>query len=111
MLKITAATATKSGDDLTVMLTIQNTGTTAALNTVINQIALKTLTGTGTAILSTPLPLAIGEVASGGSTNKTLTLKVPATVQRISLTESGILSDVNTPTGVFSLSQMLILSN
>jgi hypothetical protein len=111
VLKLTASLTGRSGDDLTIALKVDNTGTSRAINSVIQQITVKTLTGTGVATIATPLPISVGAIDVGGSVVKTLTLKVPATVQRISLTETGTVGDLSTPVATFTSSQMLILGD
>lgn len=84
----------QSGTTLTATLQITDDGTGAAQQVSINQIGLHTLSGTGTVTLTSPLPVSVGNVAIGASTDVTLTLNVPATVKKFSLTEKGTLQNI-----------------
>jgi von Willebrand factor A domain-containing protein 7 len=85
----------KSGTTVTATLQVTDGGTGAAQQVWINQIALRTLSGMGPVTLSgPPLPVSVGNLAIQGSTNVTLTLNVPATVTKFSLTEKGTLQNI-----------------
>lgn len=75
----------------------------------INQITLRTLSGTGTVTLASPaLPAALGPLAVGASLTVPLTLNVPATVTRFSVTETGTLVDASAKTSNYSIAQTVI---
>jgi hypothetical protein len=85
---------TPSGTTVTATLTLTNTGFTAAQAININQITFRTLSGSGTVTLASPaLSAAEGPLDIGASTAVPLTLNVPTTVARFSMTESGNLLD------------------
>jgi hypothetical protein len=90
-------------------VTFTNTGTGIARNLKLNQVALRTLSGTGTvtynAPLSPPLPATLGDVGVGASTTVRLYLNVPSTVTRFSIGENGQYSDVSGTTFNYSISQ------
>jgi hypothetical protein len=98
----------KSATTVTATLQLTNHSTGTARQILINQIALQTLGGTGTVSLSGPaLPLSVGSLAIGDSTSVTLTLNVPATVTKFSLSEKGTLQDIAGNTLSFSLAQVI----
>jgi hypothetical protein len=100
---------TKTGTSLTVNLQLTNTGLTAAPSVNINQIAVRTLSGSGTVTLTSPaFPLAAGSLAVGSSTTVPLVFNVPSTVARFSLTESGNLLDTDNKSYSYSLGQTVI---
>ena len=112
-LKFDVSGVQKSGNTVTLKLNITNTGTGNALDVAINQLTLKTLNGTGDAALVTSLPISVGQIAPLDTITKTvnLTLTVPASVQRLSITETGTLRDITTPSAAFSASQAVIIPN
>jgi hypothetical protein len=84
----------QSGTTVTLNLQLTNTGFTAAQAVNINQVTFRTLSGSGTVTLGGPmLPAAEGPLGIGASTSVPLTLNVPATVTRFSITESGNMKD------------------
>ena len=86
-----------------------NTGFSATKMLNINQISARTLSGSGTVTLSSPaLPAAEGPLGIGSSTTVTLTLNVPPTVKRFSLTESGSLQDASGQSYSYSAAQTVI---
>jgi uncharacterized delta-60 repeat protein len=93
-------------------LQLTNTGTGNARNVKINQLPLRTLSGSGTVsyntTLSPALPISIGSLDVGGPKTVRLFFNVPATVTRYSLTESGTLQDVAATNYSFSASQSVI---
>jgi len=96
----------KSGTTLTATLQLTDRGTGAAQQASINQITLRTLGGTGTVTLSSPaLPLSVGSLAIGASMKVTLTLNVPSTVTKFSLTEQGTLQNIAGTTFSFALAE------
>jgi len=110
-LKITTASVKRSGESVTVQLKIDNTGTGTALDALIQQIDVRTLAGSGTATVVTPLPIEITQIDAGGTVTKTITLNVPATVQRISITEAGTLRGTTMPSSAFTAAQSVIIPN
>jgi hypothetical protein len=101
--------SSRSGITVTVNLQLTNTGFTAAQAINISQITARTLSGSGTVTLSGPaLPAAEGPLGIGASTTVTLTLNVPATVTRFSLTEGGNLQDNAGHAYSYSLAQTVI---
>ena len=83
---------------LLVSLTITNNGTAPARGITLNQIALRTLTGTGTMGLFAPsLPVTVGNLLPGASTVLTLELQVPTTIRKLALSENGTLQDGEQP--------------
>src|SRR5215469_3294304 len=76
---------------------ITNNGTGAARNIVLQNLQLRTLTGSGAvtydASLSPAFPLSVGDLAAGGSAVIRLSFDAPATVLRFSVTENGTLQD------------------
>lgn len=94
---------------MTVNLQFANTGLAAAQAVNINQIAPRTLSGSGTVTLVGPaLPASLGTLAAGATTTLTLTLNVPSTVTRFSLTENGTLLDATTKSYSYSIAQTII---
>jgi FG-GAP-like repeat/Abnormal spindle-like microcephaly-assoc'd, ASPM-SPD-2-Hydin/FG-GAP repeat len=105
-LSASIAGKSKFGTTVTATLQLIDRGTGAAGQVSINQIALRTLSGTGTVTLSSPaLPLSVGSLAIGASSNVTLTLNVPATVTKFSLTEKGTLQNMAGSTFSFALAE------
>jgi len=91
---------------LTLNLQLTNTGTSDAQNILINQLSFRTLGGTGTVTLaSSALPISAGNISVGSSAPVTLTLNVPATVTRFSMTEGGTLQNATGTTYNFSIAQ------
>jgi hypothetical protein len=71
-------------------LQVTNSGMGSSRNLTISKLLLKTLAGSGTATLASPvLPIAVGDLAAGASTMVTLLLNIPASVDKLSLTEQG----------------------
>jgi hypothetical protein len=104
----TIAGQSQSGTTLTATLQITNDGTGAADQVRINQIGLRTLSGTGTVTLTGPLlPVSAGNLSIGASTAVTLTLNVPATVKKFSLTEKGSLQNIAGSTFGFAGSEVI----
>jgi len=98
----------KSGTTVTATLQLTDRGTGAAQQPRINRIDLRTLGGTGTVTLSTPtLPLSVGNLPPQASTNVTLTLNVPTTVTKFSLTEKGTLQDIAGNSFTFALAEIV----
>lgn len=99
----------QSGTIVTAMLTLTNTGFTAAQAVNINQITFRTLSGSGTVTLASPtIPAAEGPLAIAASMTVPVTLNVPATVTRFSMTESGNLQDGSGNNYNYSIAQTVI---
>jgi len=98
-----------SPGQLTQSLTLTNTGKGEARNIWINVIALRTLGGSGRVTLTTPvLPLFLGDLAPGGSTAVPLSLTIPSTVMKFSITEAGNMQDVSGNTLNYSIGQVVL---
>jgi hypothetical protein len=103
------ANVAQTGTTVTASLQLTNTGFTAAQALNINQITLRTLSGSGTVTLASPtLPTAEGPLGIGATATVPLTLNVPTTVTRFSLTESGNMKDGTGNTYTYSLAQTVI---
>jgi hypothetical protein len=93
-------------------LQLKNSGTGSARNIQINQIQLRTLSGSGTvtynSTLSPMLPLSVGDLTAGAFTSITLYFNVPSTVLRFSMTENGTLQDSGGTNLSFSIAQAVI---
>jgi hypothetical protein len=82
---------------------------TAAQVLNINQITLRTLSGSGTVTLTSPtVPVAVGSLAIGATTMVPLTFNVPSTVTRFSVTEGGTISDPSGNGYSYSIAQTVI---
>jgi hypothetical protein len=104
--------AAQGGQQYSVNLQVKNTGVGPARNIFIDELTLRILAGaTSTPItLITPiLPISVGDLSAGSSTNLTLTLTVPAGVTRFSLSESGTVVDGTGKTLGFSMSQAAVV--
>jgi hypothetical protein len=89
-------------------LRIINTGSGPAMNVVLASLITRTLTGSGSVVVNAPsLPYTVGSVPVGGSVMVPLTLNVPSTVRRFSLTENGTVQDAAGKSYSYSLSQVL----
>jgi hypothetical protein len=83
-----------AGTTLTLTITVTNNGTGNGQNLLLNQVVPKTLGGSGTATLSSPvLPLSVGTLALGANATITLKLNVPSTVTKLSVTLDGTIQD------------------
>jgi hypothetical protein len=99
----------QSGTTVTATLTLNNTGFTPAQAVNINQVTFRTLSGSGTVTLASPvIPAAEGPLDIGASTAVPVTLNVPATVTRFSMTESGNLQDGSANNYNYSMAQTVI---
>jgi hypothetical protein len=91
---------------------LTNSGTGHARNLRLTQVALRTLSGTGTVTLNTalspPLPIVLGSLDVGTSTTVRLYLNVPATVTRLSVVENGTLANVLGTSNTYSAAQSVI---
>jgi hypothetical protein len=81
---------TRLGATVNVALTITNNGTVATKATEISAISLRTLAGSGQALLRGPLvPIKIGGLAPGVSFSVVLQLGIPPGVTKLMITEEG----------------------
>jgi hypothetical protein len=88
--------------------TVPVTGTGNARNLQVNQIAFRTLSGTGTvSLLSAAPPLVVGSLDVGAATTLRLYLNVPSTVTRFGITETGSVQDVIGTNYSYSIAQSL----
>ena len=98
-----------STGSLTPSVTLTNTGTGAAQDIWINAITLRTLGGSGSVALIAPvLPFSVGNLAAGASTTVPLSLTIPSTITKFSITEAGTVQDVSGNTFSFSLVQVVL---
>jgi hypothetical protein len=99
----------RTGARVPIFLTVTNNGTAPASAVTLNQIALNILVGRGQVRLISPtLPLAIGRLQPGESTVLTFTLKLPRTVENLSLVEIGTLQDSSGNVYHFNPGQMIV---
>ena len=92
----------------TLSLTLTNTGTGEATNMWINAITMRTLGGSGSVILTAPmLPFPVVNLAAGLSTTVPLSLTIPSTVTKFSITEAGTVQDLSGNTFSFSIGQVV----
>jgi hypothetical protein len=103
--RVLSATPRTTAGDMTLTLEIRNLGDGIALQTVLDRLALKTLAGSGTPTVVTAVPIDLGTIAVGDTRVVAITLNVPATVMRFSLTEGGRYMKVNGGAYRFSMSQ------
>ena len=93
---------------LFVDLRLTNTGASRIRNLMVQQLALRTLLGSGAVTLNTlspAFPKVIGDVNIGTSTTLRLFLNVPPTVKRFSLTENGTAQNVAGTSFTYSVGQ------
>ncbi len=99
--------SSRSGATVRLNLQLTNTGFTAAQAVNINQITFRTLSGS--VILASPVPPAAeGQLGIGASTTVPITLNVPTSVTRFSMTEGGNLKDGVGNTYNYSMAQTVI---
>ena len=99
----------QSGTTVTATLTLTNIGFTAAQAVNINQMTFRTLSGSGTVILANAaLPAGEGPLGIGASMIVPVTLNVPTTVTRFSITEAGNMQDGVGNNYNYSLAQTVI---
>jgi hypothetical protein len=93
-------------------LQVTNAGTGDASNVTVRKIAFRTLSGTGVVAYNTngspALPIALGDLTAGGSTNLRLFVNVPATVTRFSIAESGAVQDSSGTVFNFASTQSIL---
>lgn len=81
----------------------------AADNVHLTQIVLRTLAGTGTALIDSPaMPVNLGAFGAGETRTVALKLSVPSTVRRISITQGGTVQ-IGSRRAQFSGSQQLLI--
>jgi hypothetical protein len=96
------------GNTLTASIQLTNNGSVPAQNVVVGQLGLRTLGGTGTVTIASPsFPVPVGSLAAGASTTVNLTLTVPSTVTKFSISENGTLQDSSGSTYNFSIGQVV----
>lgn len=101
--------SSRSGTTLTVNLQLTNSGFTPSQAVRINQVTFRTLSGSGAVTFAgSPLPVSLGPLGVGASTTFTLTVNVPSTVTRFSLTESGNLLDSTAKSYNYSIAQTIV---
>jgi uncharacterized repeat protein (TIGR01451 family) len=102
------ASTSKSGNTVTIGLELTNVGTGTAQDTFINQITARALGGSGTVTYVSPaLPITIGSLGAGQSNTIMLTITVPSTVVKLSLTEQGSVQDPAGNSYGFALAQVV----
>ena len=102
----TATVTPGAAGSVNVDLVLRNAGTGVARAVRIDKVALRTLTGAGTATLAAPaLPVTVGNLSAGASTTVRLQVTVPAGVKRFSLAETGQLTDAYGRVSAFSINQ------
>lgn len=91
------------------LLQVSNIGSGTALGVVLNKIALRTVIGTGTAtFVTSPVPLRIGNLNAGDQATIPILINIPASIKRLSITETGALQTaVENPTHSFSSAQVI----
>lgn len=91
------ATGRDAAGNFYVDVAITNTGSGPASNMSIFSVVSATLWGSGNVTynptLSGRLPLSLGGLAAGASTTQRIYLKVPATVRRFFIVETGLMQD------------------
>jgi len=89
-ISILAAQIATNKNEVDVRLTISNSGTVSANSVDLTSISLKTLAGSGQAnIISPNVPIRIGPLVGGDSTDVVLKLRIPPNVTKLSITEQG----------------------
>ncbi len=89
-----------------VPLTITNNGTVAIQSIQITDVSLRTLIGSGQAVLADPaLPLQLGSVAPGTFTTVNLHITVPSGIRKLAVTEGGTADNGELEPYRFSLGQ------
>lgn len=86
---------------------ITNQGPGNASGVTITQLALSTLSGTGTVTNMTALPIVVGDIAAESSKTVQVTLGVPTTATRFRLGENGTLQNSQHQMASFSLLQAI----
>jgi len=98
-----------SGGTLTLSLQLSDTGTSDALNILIKTLTFRTLGGSGAVTLASPaVPISVGNISVGEATTETVTLNVPSTVTKFSITEAGTLRNAAGTIYNFSMGQVVL---
>ena len=108
--RLGASIASKSSSGTTLMVNVQitNNGPGPAVGTMITRFVARTLSGSGTPSVTAPVvPYLIGNLAVNGSAIVPLTLTVPVTVIRFSLTENGTVQDASGRSYTYSISEVV----
>lgn len=75
-----------------VSLQVANTGGVVARNVLLNKMLLRTLVGTGSVTMVSPvIPVSIGTLTVGSTSTVILVVNAPTAVKKFSLTESGMI--------------------
>ncbi|MBA5605154.1 hypothetical protein H3H36_07240 [Duganella sp. FT3S] len=91
---------------------ISNAGGGTAQHISVAHLICRTLGGTGTVSVASPsLPAAITDLSAGATTTLQLTLLVPTTVTKLSITESGTLTTASEANLAFSSAQVFYPKN
>ena len=94
---------------MTVTLRVSSTGLSNARDVRFDTIVLRTLSGSGTVtVLSPAVPTSLGTIPAGQSVNVVVTLSVPATVSRFTITENGSLANAAGSTTKFSAAHPVV---
>jgi len=94
---------------LSLNLAFTNIGTSDALNTRANTLTFRTLGGAGAVTLTSPqLPFIVGTVSVDNTITIPLTLNVPTTVTKFSMTEGGTMQDSTHKSYSFSIGQNVV---
>lgn len=107
-----AAKGRETSGALYLDLNLTNTGTGNARNIMLNQVLLRTLSGTGTVTynttLSPALPYSAGNLDVGATSVIRLYFNVPSTVTKFSITENGTVRNVVGTSYNYSIGQAVI---
>jgi hypothetical protein len=105
---IRAGQATKIGTIVNVPLRITNNGTVPTKETEIGAVSLRTLGGSGQAVVVGPvLPIKIGDLAPGASFSVVLQLGIPSGVTKLMITEEGTIDSGRPQPLRFSQGQLI----
>jgi len=97
---------TRSGSNLTVQVSMRNAGSEPVRQLLVSGISARVLAGSGTVIVSSPaVPVTVGNLAPGQAMTLPITLSVPSSVTRFTLTQSGSVQDAQGSSFSFSLAQ------
>lgn len=100
--------ATRTGSTITVPLIISNNGTLATKAAEISAVSLRTLVGSGDAMVVDPLvPIKVGALAPGSSSTIELQLLVPEGITKLRITEEGSLDSGQPAPTQFSQGQVV----
>ena len=97
----------KAGTQLRISLRLTNNGQGPAENVSITSLSFRTLGGSGSETFAGTLPVNVGNISQGASTTVQLTLNVPATVTKLSVSENGTVQDFSGVLFGFSSSQVV----